>query len=583
MNTGSEFQTYYDQKCTENLPLDLIEKYRFVKCLRCTEEVDTLLMQEKETGKKVVAKCYKKGSIFYEAGEPACLKEAGGTTILRFEGEYKNEDFRCVCREYIEGISLEQYILKTRITQNILTDIAIKLARAMQSLHGLEPPVIHRDIKPSNIIVKEDGDIALIDLGISRVFKENETADTTFWGTEEYAPPEQYGFQQTDVRSDIYSYGVVLTWMLTGNTALIENPATRLEKIACRCRRFSPEKRYQNDAALLKALCRTTEKYSQRIKKVFQGTLAVMVILTLFLLSGAVFFHETRKSKAVTFREPLIEEAVRTVLDRPKDIITYEDLEGITGIYIMGDKACSSLEEYYEASGKWYATAKEERVVGTVEDLADLKNMTNLQQLCITGNLIRNLSPLKDLKFIQILELGDNKIESIEPLTDMKVLSEVSLSTNDYKDIEPISTWPSIKVLSLSETSGYDGSPVGSLKNMTQLNIRCDTDAYQYLSGLHVGWLELGASGQTDLECIRDVAYVRDLYIRWSDIRDISALEGREDIVYLNMEGCIIDDLSPLFTMPNLASVVLSGAGADQIEELTSVYGEPKFEITYTY
>ena len=86
---------------------------------------------------------------------------------------------------------------------------------------------------------------------------------------------------------------------------------------------------------------------------------------------------------------------------------------------------------------------------------------------------------------------------------------------------------------------------------------------------------------QTDLACIRDVAYIGSLYIEYTDIRDISALEGREDITYLNMIECIIDDLSPLFTMPNLATVDMSASEQYRMEELIAEYGEPGFQINY--
>ena len=86
---------------------------------------------------------------------------------------------------------------------------------------------------------------------------------------------------------------------------------------------------------------------------------------------------------------------------------------------------------------------------------------------------------------------------------------------------------------------------------------------------------------QTDLECIRDVSYIGSLYIEYTDIRDISALEGREDITYLNMIECIIDDLSPLFTMPNLATVDMSASEQYRMGELIAEYGEPRFQINY--
>ena len=117
-------------------------------------------------------------------------------------------------------------------TEDIARELAIALAEAMKALHTSDPVVIHRDIKPKNIIVRDDGSLALIDFGISRVYKKEATSDTVISGTEGFAPPEQYGFMQTDIRSDIYSFGVVLSWLLTGKEQPIRIPLTKMEEIA---------------------------------------------------------------------------------------------------------------------------------------------------------------------------------------------------------------------------------------------------------------------------------------------------------------------------------------------------------------
>lgn len=86
--------------------------------------------------------------------------------------------------------------------------------------------MIHRDLKPSNIIVTganctlDEGltfsSLVIIDLGIARVWRDGADADTVKFGTRPYAPPEQYGFGQTSVRSDVYALGALLFFCLTG-------------------------------------------------------------------------------------------------------------------------------------------------------------------------------------------------------------------------------------------------------------------------------------------------------------------------------------------------------------------------------
>ena len=90
---------------------------------------------------------------------------------------------------------------------------------AVRELHeSFRRPLIHRDLTPSNVVLPEGEPTTpvLIDLGISRAWKAGASADTTRFGTACYAPPEQFGFGQTDVRSDVYALGMTLLFCLTG-------------------------------------------------------------------------------------------------------------------------------------------------------------------------------------------------------------------------------------------------------------------------------------------------------------------------------------------------------------------------------
>ena len=131
------------------------------------------------------------------------------------------------------------------------------LCDAVEELHGIaEPPIIHRDLKPSNVIVAPEG-LFLIDLGIARRWREGADGDTVRFGTRAYAPPEQYGFGQTDVRSDVFALGSILVFCLTGEDPSPDLDAVALEgdfgsvaRVAARARAFDPAERYPSAAAL---------------------------------------------------------------------------------------------------------------------------------------------------------------------------------------------------------------------------------------------------------------------------------------------------------------------------------------------
>ncbi len=121
--------------------------------------------------------------------------------------------------EYIEGASLES-LLRQRQNEPFpveqVVNWAVQIAGVLQYLHGKTPPIIFRDIKPANIMLQPDGMVRLIDFGIARRFNPDSVRDTSLLGSVGYSPPEQFGRQQTDMRSDIYAFGATLHHLLTG-------------------------------------------------------------------------------------------------------------------------------------------------------------------------------------------------------------------------------------------------------------------------------------------------------------------------------------------------------------------------------
>ncbi len=119
---------------------------------------------------------------------------------------------------FIKGQTLPDYLEMQGGYLDVeeVVEIGLALCSVLQYLHTHRPPIIFRDLKPSNIMRTVDGNIYLIDFGIARIFKPGQGADTAYQGSAGYAPPEQYGTSQTTPRSDIYSLGATLYYLLTG-------------------------------------------------------------------------------------------------------------------------------------------------------------------------------------------------------------------------------------------------------------------------------------------------------------------------------------------------------------------------------
>lgn len=124
-----------------------------------------------------------------------------------------------VVMEYVPGKTLGSCVEACRSREErleLMRRTFPDLCDAVTELHErLEPPVIHRDLKPSNVIVSPGG-VTLIDLGIARAYRDGAEQDTTHFGTRTYAPPEQFGFGQTGVTSDVYALGMLLFFCATG-------------------------------------------------------------------------------------------------------------------------------------------------------------------------------------------------------------------------------------------------------------------------------------------------------------------------------------------------------------------------------
>lgn len=178
---------------------------------------------------------------------------------------YELPDAFVVVYDYVPGETLESLVAaRGKLGQDQAVRLTCQVCEALGALHELD--IVHRDVTPANVIVAADG-AHLVDLGIARIRNSSATKDTTSLGTYGFASPEQFGFAQTDARSDVFSVGRLLGYMLTGvrpdeddgrkyekalADAAVEWPALReVIKRACA---FEPSARYQSVEGLVGAL-----------------------------------------------------------------------------------------------------------------------------------------------------------------------------------------------------------------------------------------------------------------------------------------------------------------------------------------
>ena len=217
---------------------------------------DIALVKDVETGSVAVRKKLRAELLgVYER-----LKSVDQAILPR---GYESEEYEGECfayYEYIEGETLEDIVHEGTYTIAQAEEWMEQLCAAMGALHAMQPCVVHRDIKPENIIISNEGILKLIDLGAARLFKDGKLCDTEQIGTRGYAAPEQYGFNQSDARTDIYAAGTVLHVLM----ARFGEAAKSYNAVAARCTQLEPQNRYQSAKAMKTAL--RMAKYKKHIQ-----------------------------------------------------------------------------------------------------------------------------------------------------------------------------------------------------------------------------------------------------------------------------------------------------------------------------
>jgi len=203
--------------------------------------------------------------FFHEAQAAAALNHSHIVTIYEIS-EYLNRTY--IAMEYVEGETLKDKIDPGPLPLDGAIDIALQISEGLKKAHQKE--IVHRDIKPANIIITDEGSVKILDFGLAKLRGITRlTRDGTTLGTAAYMSPEQASGKETDQRSDIWSLGVILYEMITGQlpfkgenhqavlysiqnhglepiTGLRTGVPLELERIVAKALAKDPEARFQN-------------------------------------------------------------------------------------------------------------------------------------------------------------------------------------------------------------------------------------------------------------------------------------------------------------------------------------------------
>lgn len=245
-------------------------EYEEIKLIKQSEKSIVHLVREKDGKQSFIRKILKGQHPIYQT-----LQSCQHPYLPKLYEVVMSDSSTMLIEEYIEGQSLGS----AELSEKQLLGAVRELCSVLEFLHGKD--IIHRDIKPSNIILAKDGHIRLIDFDAARMPKEDLEQDTNLLGTRGYAPPEQYGFAQTDARADIYALGITLKQLL-GDKA--QKPYYR--RIIQRCTNLNPDKRYQSARQVKRA-------FFFGKNSVLYG-FAALLLLALLCVGGSILHWSAR-------------------------------------------------------------------------------------------------------------------------------------------------------------------------------------------------------------------------------------------------------------------------------------------------
>lgn len=599
------------------LPEDMQEHWTVYECLKESEDSSTFLVKETVTGILCVLKWGRNRQAEFLRNEMEIMEKMADRKLSGIPKTYRifeeNGEVYLV-REYIEGMSLAQMVLqKGGISEAEICRISRKICQTAEQFQNPDEPMIHRDIKPENIVVTPGGEVVFIDFGTMRSYKKDGSRDTFVVGTRGTAAPEQYGYTQTDQRTDVYAIGQTMLYMVSESyekNQLSECAVSRrMKKIIEKACSFEPDKRYGDAAQLRRAVEKCQANNRKKVYKkagaVF-GLIAAGYILAIFSPDGTVIENkriETAEQSAaeeqiqaeIIFREELIEEAVRKELGLSKtDKITASMLENVRKLRIVGKEILDD-EDTFWGEGR-HVDGKDSSfgsVRGNITDLSDLAQMVNLEELALCNQKIEDISGLKELP-LKKLYLSKNMITDFSVLLNLIDLDTLCIMENPAENLSVIGECTGILRLNIQ---GMNLTDIDFLKNLSldyldMSNMEVENNIFEPLTEMKkLDTLCMCDVNEAAAETLSQMSTLKALFM-WGDstilenlkplkgmtqletlafTTQISSLEGIEQfpsLNFLSVSFSLVKDLSPVTGAKNLQVIDISNADIENFEPL---------------
>ena len=599
------------------LPAEMKEHWTVYECLKESEDSATFIVKETAAGILCVLKWGRNMQAELLRNEMEILEKLADRKLFGIPKAYRifeeNSEVYLV-REYIEGTPLAQMVLqKGGIPEAEICRISRKICQTAEQFQNPDNLMIHRDIKPENIVITAGGEAVFIDFGTMRSYKKDGSRDTFVVGTRGTAAPEQYGYTQTDQRTDVYAIGQTMLYMVSESYEMDQlsecNISRKLKKVIEKACSFEPDKRYTDASELSRAIEKCSQKNSRKIlwKKTGAavGLIAAGYILA-FLFPGMTEIQNERiaatdqnveqsQNNPVVFKEALIEKAVRKELNLSEtDTITASMLENVRKLRIVGKEILEEEDTFWgeghHVDGKDSSFGS---VRGDINDLSDLAQMTNLEELALCNQEIEDISGLKELP-LKKLYLSKNMITDFSVLPNLIDLDILCIMENPAEDLSSVGECTGISRLNIQ---GMNLEDIDFLKNLKldyldMSNAEIKSNIFEPLAEMKkLDTLCMCDINETAAETLSKLSTLKALFM-WGDSTElenlkslkgmeeletlafttqISSLEGIEQfpsLNFLSVSFSLVKDLSPITGAESLQTIDISNTEIENYEPL---------------
>lgn len=616
-SADSVFQGLYQE---DDLPGRIEKNYQLVSCLKYSDEACVYRIQSRASGQQYILKCCQGAYSDRVLREYDMLCRLQGYGVPKAMECFTEQNVVYLIREYIKGRTIEERVEKQGVYKKAdAIHAMLSICDTVEQMHRSDPPIVHRDIKPQNMIEREDGGYCLIDLDTAREYKMDSNYDTIYVGTRITAAPEQFGYTQTSIRSDIYSLGVLFLYMLTGDYTTRCQEWQELPReyrgVINQCLAFDPKNRYGSVQSLMREL--RCLLHTSRRRRTLAVQLAAILLCAgvgigsgIHLYSGYRYEHENYH-----FSNAQIEEAVRSSLGIERDVPIHEaDLQQVTTLILCGDQVFTSWEAHQEYHDTYWTEFNNMPRQTIAQELSDLDKMANLKTLVLDNQGLNDLDVLKGHDTLSRLSIQKNQLETLEGIEACPHLRTLTVIDNPITEAEALDPLEELQVLRISTTHIHSldvlrGKPITYLDTTDNPPIDYDfLDDLESLERLMIGKadsemiakinqrsnLRMVGLFESDLEDLHELAdltkldnlditasekcrniagirnypYLNYLCISYTSVEDISEIRELSELEFLDITNAPIQDLSPIQDCDSLRYIFLDSGKEAAVRQL---------------